>query len=196
MVPPLSLTIDACEAAIADAGLTFADIDGLSTYPGPLNVAGMGEGGVTALEAALGIRPTWHNGTMETFGPGGSVISAMLAIACGLARHVLCFRTLWEATHGELMKQGKIVPVDGPDVRLADAVRRHLGGPHLGDERAAPLSPLWHHQRDAGLDRVESAGQRRAEPHRHLPLPDDDGRLPERAAHHHPLRAVRLRRAL
>ena len=98
MVPPLSLTIDACEAAIADAGLTLADIDGLSTYPGPLNVAGMGEGGVTALEAALGIRPTWHNGTMETFGPGGSVISAMLAIACGLARHVLCFRTLWEAT--------------------------------------------------------------------------------------------------
>jgi acetyl-CoA acetyltransferase/uncharacterized OB-fold protein len=113
MVPPLSLTIDACEAAIADAGLTFADIDGLSTYPGPLNVVGMGEGGVTALEAALGIRPTWHNGTMETFGPGGSVISAMLAIACGLTRHVLCFRTLWEATHGELMKQGKIAPSMG-----------------------------------------------------------------------------------
>jgi acetyl-CoA acetyltransferase/uncharacterized OB-fold protein len=113
MVPPLSLTIDACEAAIADAGLTFADIDGLSTYPGPLNVVGMGEGGITALESALGIRPTWHNGTMETFGPGGSVISAMLAIACGLARHVLCFRTLWEATNSELMKQGKIVPSMG-----------------------------------------------------------------------------------
>ena len=110
---PLSLTVQACEAAIADAGLTFDDIDGLSTYPGPLNVAGMGEGGVTALEAALGIRPTWHNGTMETFGPGGSVISAMLAIACGLARHVLCFRTLWEATNSELMKQGKITPSIG-----------------------------------------------------------------------------------
>ncbi|WAJ44529.1 OB-fold domain-containing protein [Mycobacterium sp. Aquia_216] len=119
MVPPLSLTIDACEAAVADAGLTFADIDGLSTYPGPLNVAGMGEGGVTALEAALGIRPTWHNGTMETFGPGGSVISAMLAIACGLARHVLCFRTLWEATHGELMKQGKITPPQGSAGRMS-----------------------------------------------------------------------------
>jgi acetyl-CoA acetyltransferase/uncharacterized OB-fold protein len=110
---PLSLTVQACEAAIADAGLTFDDIDGLSTYPGPLNVAGMGEGGVTALEAALGIRPTWHNGTMETFGPGGSVISAMLAIASGLARHVLCFRTLWEATNSELMKQGKITPSMG-----------------------------------------------------------------------------------
>ena len=31
---PLELTLDACYAAIADAGLTPADIDGLSTYPG------------------------------------------------------------------------------------------------------------------------------------------------------------------
>ncbi|MGO9651572.1 OB-fold domain-containing protein, partial [Mycobacterium sp.] len=98
MVPPLSLTVAACEAAIADAGLTLDDIDGLSTYPGGGNLGGFGEGGVTALEAALGIRPTWHNGGIETFGPGGSVIAAMLAIAGGLARHVLCFRTLWEAT--------------------------------------------------------------------------------------------------
>ncbi|MGO9154339.1 thiolase C-terminal domain-containing protein [Mycobacterium sp.] len=110
---PLSLTVQACDAAIADAGLTYADIDGLSTYPGAINVGGFGEGGVTALEAALGIRPTWHNGAMETFGPGGSVIAAMLAIAGGLARHVLCFRTLWEATHGELMKQGKVTPSMG-----------------------------------------------------------------------------------
>jgi len=108
MEPPLSLTVQACEAAIADAGLTFADIDGLSTYPGGGNLGGFGEGGVTALEAALGIRPAWHNGGIETFGPGGSVIAAMLAVAGGLARHVLCFRTLWEATFNELMKQGKI----------------------------------------------------------------------------------------
>jgi acetyl-CoA acetyltransferase/uncharacterized OB-fold protein len=113
MVPPLSLTVQACEAAIADAGLTFADIDGLSTYPGGGNLGGFGEGGVTALEAALGVRPTWHNGGIETFGPGGSVIAAMLAIAGGLARHVLCFRTLWEATFNELMKQGKITPSGG-----------------------------------------------------------------------------------
>src|SRR5271166_6173005 len=33
MVPPLSLTVQACEEAIADAGLTIDDIDGLSTYP-------------------------------------------------------------------------------------------------------------------------------------------------------------------
>jgi acetyl-CoA acetyltransferase len=110
MAPPLSLTIRACEAAIADAGLSIDDIDGLSTYPGGGNVGPFGEGGVTALESALGIRPTWHNGGIETFGPGGSVIAAMLAVATGLARHVLCFRTLWEATYAELIKQGRIAP--------------------------------------------------------------------------------------
>jgi acetyl-CoA acetyltransferase len=113
MVSPLSLTVAACEAAVADAGLTLSDIDGLSTYPGAALAGPFGEGGVTALESALGIRPTWHNGGMETFGPGGSVIAAMLAVAGGLARHVLCFRTLWEATYAELIKQGKITPSGG-----------------------------------------------------------------------------------
>jgi acetyl-CoA acetyltransferase len=108
MVAPLSLTVQACERAIADAGLTIDDIDGLSTYPGGGSVGPFGEGGVTALEDALGIRPTWYNGGGETFGPGGSVIAAMLAVAGGLARHVLCFRTLWQATHDELVRQGKI----------------------------------------------------------------------------------------
>ena len=35
------------------------DIDGLSTYPGP-GAGGMSEGGVTAVEEALRIHPTWH----------------------------------------------------------------------------------------------------------------------------------------
>jgi acetyl-CoA acetyltransferase/uncharacterized OB-fold protein len=108
MRQPLSLTVEACERAIADAGLTFADIDGLATYPGAGPFGGFAEGGVTALEAALGIRPTWYNAGAETFGPGGSLIAAMLAVAGGLARHVLCFRTVWEATHGELVRRGEI----------------------------------------------------------------------------------------
>jgi acetyl-CoA acetyltransferase/uncharacterized OB-fold protein len=108
MVPPLSLTVQACERAVADAGLTLADIDGLSSYPGAGQFGGFAEGGVTALEAALGIRPTWYNGGGETFGPGGSLIAAMLAVAGGLARHVLCFRTVWEATYGERIRRGEI----------------------------------------------------------------------------------------
>ena len=113
MLPPLALTVQACERAVADAGLTLDDIDGLSTYPGAGLAGPFGEGGVTALEAALGLRPTWYNGGPETFGPGGSVIAAMLAVAGGLARHVLCFRTLWEATHAELLRTGQLEPPDG-----------------------------------------------------------------------------------
>lgn len=101
---PLSLTVDAVRAAVADAGLTIDDIDGLSTYPGNTSVGGFGEGGVTALEDALGLRPTWYNGGAETFGPAGSVIAAMLAVAGGLARHVLCFRTVWQATYAARLR--------------------------------------------------------------------------------------------
>ncbi|MER6957130.1 OB-fold domain-containing protein [Streptomyces sp. NPDC000618] len=108
MVPPLELTVEACEKAVADAGLALDDIDGLSTYPGGGAYGGFAEGGVTALESALGLRPVWHNGAGETFGPGGSVVAAMLAVAGGLARHVLCFRTVWEATYAELIRQGRI----------------------------------------------------------------------------------------
>ncbi|WP_033282950.1 thiolase C-terminal domain-containing protein [Streptomyces sp. NRRL F-525] len=109
LVPPVSLTVQACERAIADAGLTVADIDGLATYPGAgAAYGGFGEGGVTALESALGLEPTWYNGGSETFGPCGSLISAMLAVAGGLARHVLCFRTVWEASYGDLVRRGRI----------------------------------------------------------------------------------------
>ncbi len=102
MREPLSLTVDACLAAVADAGLTLEDIDGLSTYPGPADGSGMSEGGVSALEEALRLHPTWINGGMELPGPGGSVIAAMLAVAGGLCRHVLCFRTVWESTFATL----------------------------------------------------------------------------------------------
>lgn len=109
LVPPVSLTVQACERAIADAGLTVDDIDGLATYPGAgAAYGGFGEGGVTALESALGLEPTWYNGGSETFGPCGSLISAMLAVAGGLARHVLCFRTVWEASYGDLVRRGRI----------------------------------------------------------------------------------------
>ena len=119
LVPPVSLTVQACERAIADAGLTIADIDGLATYPGAgAAYGGFGEGGVTALESALGLEPTWYNGGSETFGPCGSLISAMLAVAGGLARHVLCFRTVWEASYGDLVRRG----------RIAQAPQRQLDG--------------------------------------------------------------------
>ncbi|HEY6608672.1 MAG TPA: OB-fold domain-containing protein, partial [Candidatus Limnocylindria bacterium] len=98
MVDPLSLAVDACLEAVADAGLTLDDIDGLSTYPGASG-GPMSEGGAVAIEEALRIHPTWINGGGELPGPGGSIIAAMLAVASGLCRHVLCFRTVWESTY-------------------------------------------------------------------------------------------------
>jgi acetyl-CoA acetyltransferase/uncharacterized OB-fold protein len=113
MADPLSLAIEACRAAVADAGLEMADIDGLCTYPGGALESGFAEGGITALEAALRLRPTWFNGGAETPGPGGAVIAAMLAVSAGLVRHVLCFRTIWQSTHDHLLRQGVLGPASG-----------------------------------------------------------------------------------
>lgn len=103
---PLTLTIEACRAAIADAGLEPDDIDGLSTYPGAGAQGAISEGGIGVLEEALQIRPVWHNGAMETPGQAGSIQAAMLAVSAGLVNHVLCFRTVWESTHSDLLRNG------------------------------------------------------------------------------------------
>jgi acetyl-CoA acetyltransferase/uncharacterized OB-fold protein len=105
MVDPLSLTVDACLKAVADAGLELGDIDGLSTYPGPAGM-GMSEGGVAAVEEALRLQPTWINGGGDLPGQGGAVVAAMLAVAAGLCRHVLCFRTVWESSFAALRLGG------------------------------------------------------------------------------------------
>jgi acetyl-CoA acetyltransferase len=82
----LHLHIEAAVNALADAGLTTRDIDGIATVnaPGPVQVA-----------HALGIRPAWMDGT----GVGGTsfllhVRHAAAAIRAGYARTVLI-------THGE-----------------------------------------------------------------------------------------------
>lgn len=106
LVDPLSLTVDAAQAALADAGLDISDIDGLSTYPGASPDPGMSEGGIMAIEEALQIRPTWVNGGGELPGQIGSITAAMLAVSAGLCRHVLCIRTVWQASHSALVRSG------------------------------------------------------------------------------------------
>lgn len=108
MEDPLSLTMDAALEAIADAGLEPEDIDGLSTYPGGVpGMDGMHEGGVSAVEEALRIHPVWVNGAAETPGQNGSIITAMMAVASGLVRHVLCFRTVWQASLSGMERSGE-----------------------------------------------------------------------------------------
>jgi acetyl-CoA acetyltransferase len=95
----LELTAEACLAAIADAGLALADIDGLTTYPGS-SQPGIGFSGASLrdIHDALGIKPNWVAGGVESPGQLGAVVDAMLAVAGGLATHVLCWRSIWEGT--------------------------------------------------------------------------------------------------
>lgn len=95
---PLQLTLDACLAAIADAGLEPSDIDGLTTYPGPSSDAGgFSPVGATETMLALGLEPTWVGASTEGHAHMGAIISAIQAIASGLCRHVLVFRTVAQA---------------------------------------------------------------------------------------------------
>jgi len=96
---PLALTLDACLAAIADAGLTRDRIDGLATYPGAFTAAqGFSGAGIAEVHDALRLRLDWYSGGPEVPGQLGAVVNACAAVACGLANHVLCFRSVWEAT--------------------------------------------------------------------------------------------------
>ena len=96
---PLDLTLDACLEAIEDAGLTRDDIDGLATYPGTMDTPpGFSGAGVTEVQDALRLNLNWYAGGLESPGQLGSVVNACMAVATGLADHVLCFRTVWEGS--------------------------------------------------------------------------------------------------
>jgi acetyl-CoA acetyltransferase len=86
----LQLGADACLAAVADAGLTLDDIDGLATWPGSLSPMGTSPTGIVELQHALRLRLSWYTGGDELPGPLGVVLNGIAAVASGLARNVLC----------------------------------------------------------------------------------------------------------
>jgi acetyl-CoA acetyltransferase len=96
----LDLTIDAAVEAIADAGLTPADIDGVATYPGAGGGAGVGFSGPGSPEVqdALRLSVSWHSGGIEGAAQLQAVVNAVMAVGAGLARHVLVYRTVTEAS--------------------------------------------------------------------------------------------------
>jgi acetyl-CoA acetyltransferase len=92
----IDLTLEASLQAIADAGLKPSDIDGLATWPGGRGPTGGSE--TQEVQDALRLQLNWYLGGGETAGQMASVISAATAVACGLADHVLVYRTVVEAT--------------------------------------------------------------------------------------------------
>ncbi|MBL7488264.1 thiolase family protein [Frankia sp. AgB1.9] len=92
------LTIDAILAAVADAGLTVDDIDGLAMFPGggKANVPGYANGNLYEIQDALRITTSWRQGIIEGmclpfYGPA-------MAVATGQARHVVIWRTVKEGS--------------------------------------------------------------------------------------------------
>ena len=81
----LDLTAEAARLAIEDAGLTVADIDGIST---------MGDTPPKEAAVELGIDPGYLGGGVDTGGLLSPLMSAFLAVAEGRARHVLVYRTV------------------------------------------------------------------------------------------------------
>ncbi|MPZ00487.1 MAG: thiolase family protein [Actinophytocola sp.] len=95
----IELTLDACLSAIEDAGLERSEIDGIASYPGAM--AGMeafSGPGTPEVQDALRLRLNWHGAGAEGPGQLAAVVNASLAIGAGLARHVLIYRTVTEAT--------------------------------------------------------------------------------------------------
>ena len=73
---PLSLTVDAALEAITDAGLSTADIDGISTWPGAFAASpGFSGVGCWEMKDALGLNLNWFSGGMESHGQLGAVIN-------------------------------------------------------------------------------------------------------------------------
>ena len=99
--PALALTLDAAVAAVADAGLTMGDIDGLATYPG----------GLAEVHDALRLQPSWYGSGAEGAAQLGPVIHAAMAVGCGLARHVLVYRTVTEGSDRAIARAAAEEPV-------------------------------------------------------------------------------------
>ena len=190
-------------------GSNPSDIDGLSTYPGGAIGGGMSEGGITALEEVLRLRPSWINGGMELPGQAGSVIAAMLAVAGGLCNHVLCFRTVWEATYARPAARGDEWCARQRERDRRPRARNRVGGdmqwrlPYgassaanwIGMLASAHFDRYGTTRETLGWIALNAREERGADAVGDLQGPAHDGRLHERADDHHAVRAVRLRRA-
>ncbi len=84
-IPGLELTLESARAAIADAGLTPGDIDGIGT---------LGDTPISQVLEALGLQATDQTSGFNTAGVLIPVMSACKAVAEKRARHVLVYRTV------------------------------------------------------------------------------------------------------
>ena len=160
----------------------------------------MGGGGVPAVMEALDVRPVWFGGGVEQAGQGGSVTNAMMAVAAGVCRHVLCFRTVWETTAALRARRKSTAGIrSGPRVSGEMEWRLPYGAMSAAmwiGMREPLHAQVRHDARAARLDPDDHARARGPESGRDLSGRDDPRRLSRGADDHDALRPLRLRRAL
>jgi hypothetical protein len=117
-IPGLELTLDAARDAIADAGLNLSDIDGIAT---------LGDVPRAEVTTGLGIEAANQSSGFDTGGVISPVMSAMLAVAEGRARHVLVYRTV-QMLGGSMLGGGAPMEpsvLTNPPATQARVHRRH-----------------------------------------------------------------------
>jgi len=138
-IPAIDLTMESSRAAIADAGLTAADIDGIAT---------LGDTPLREAATALGITPTYRGGGFDTGGLLSPVMSAFLAVAQGRARHVLVYRTIQMMGGEYVPREGDAAPAEVADPDGGQAgLARSLGdmGPLLAADAFSAVNWLGMH---------------------------------------------------
>jgi acetyl-CoA acetyltransferase len=163
---PLSLTMEACLAALKDAGLDPKDIDGVTNQGGGLNNSGYSGAGISNIINMMRLQPRWFGGGLgDLAGHAGTVVNAAMAIAAGMCRHVLVFRCTWESTarmrdpvgragtseiEGDLQWQvpfgafsaaNWIAPLASRHMHLYGTTREQLGAIALTARKHASLNP-------------------------------------------------------
>jgi acetyl-CoA acetyltransferase len=147
----MDLTVRSITAAIADAGLTPEDIDGLVTYPaGGRGTAfgGFGGPGPTSVQDALGLNLNWYSGSSDGAAQLQAVVNACMAVATGLAKHVVVYRTVTEATGQALSGRRGM-----PDMPVVEGEMQYML-PFGALSATCFLAPLaMHHLHKFGLTR-------------------------------------------
>jgi len=102
----MDLTLDAVLMAVSDAGLEVKDIDGIATWPGAQKEpAGFSPVSIPELKEALRFKLNWYCGGMEQSGQYAAIANACAAVTTGMARHVIVFRTITEASAQAAMRE-------------------------------------------------------------------------------------------
>lgn len=117
--PAMDHLLEAAQQAMAAAGLTRDDIDGICTYPGKAdNSPGMSPLGTGEVRGALGLKTRWHSAVPDGPAQMAPIMVAAMAVMTGQARHVLCFRALTESSSQSAGRRASI----------AGAGRAQIGG--------------------------------------------------------------------